>query len=313
MPVELLSAHRKPRWARSIGLAVLVVITVQASLLAAGAAGIGDRRAILTRPASVEPDSSTTTEADAPTVVVQPAVPSAATPAPTAMAIKAFRPPLEGRAIYYDPPAPTSPASAVQPAASTGPQLPPALPRPEAPPTVQEQPVLAPQPAAAATVNAPFLSNLPSAEGRSFKFPDQVERWRDLVAPMARQAGLEPALVLAVIQQESGGDPNAVSRAGASGLMQLMPGTFRAYVPDGLIFDPRQNVFAGIYYLRDSLWYHRGDDAWALAGYNSGINGSLQMRADGGVPWDYGGGETIRYIYAVWWNYYRAILAADQG
>lgn len=92
--------------------------------------------------------------------------------------------------------------------------------------------------------------------------------------------GLSGTLVRAVIQAESEFDRYAVSSKGAQGLMQLMPNTARRFgVSDA--FDPRQNVFAGVQYLRLLLDLFGGDLALALAGYNAGENA---VQRHGGVP-----------------------------
>jgi soluble lytic murein transglycosylase-like protein len=91
---------------------------------------------------------------------------------------------------------------------------------------------------------------------------------------------LSPALVRAVITVESGGDPSAISSAGAMGLMQLMPGTASTYgVADA--FEPSQNVDGGCAYLHDLLARYRGDLTLALAAYNAGP-GAVDKY--GGVP-----------------------------
>lgn len=91
---------------------------------------------------------------------------------------------------------------------------------------------------------------------------------------------VSPALALAVISVESAGRVNAVSGAGAQGLMQLMPATASRFgVEDSLI--PAQNIAGGIKYL-DWLMGHFGDDPiLVLAGYNAG-EGSVRKHA--GVP-----------------------------
>jgi soluble lytic murein transglycosylase-like protein len=80
---------------------------------------------------------------------------------------------------------------------------------------------------------------------------------------------LDPALIRSVMHAESGFDPSAVSRAGALGLMQLMPG-----VAEGLgvehPFDPRENIMAGAQLLRKLLDLYRGDVKLAIASYNAG-------------------------------------------
>ncbi len=91
----------------------------------------------------------------------------------------------------------------------------------------------------------------------------------DLVSRAAERFEVDPALVKAVIRAESGFDPTAVSRAGARGLMQLMPGTARELgVADS--FDPEQNVMGGTSYLKKMLDKYGGDLDSALAAYNWG-------------------------------------------
>lgn len=84
----------------------------------------------------------------------------------------------------------------------------------------------------------------------------------------ARATGLSPALIRAVIMTESSFRPNVVSRSGAQGLMQLMPGTARELgVTDS--FDVYQNVMGGATYLKKQL-NRFGDLRLALAAYNTG-------------------------------------------
>jgi Transglycosylase SLT domain len=87
-------------------------------------------------------------------------------------------------------------------------------------------------------------------------------------------------LVRAIIQTESDFDAQAVSSKGARGLMQLMPDTARRFgVADS--FDPRQNIFGGVKYLRLLLDMFQGNVALAAAAYNSGENSVLKYN---GVP-----------------------------
>jgi soluble lytic murein transglycosylase-like protein len=89
------------------------------------------------------------------------------------------------------------------------------------------------------------------------------------VLKSARRNGVDPRLILGVIQVESNFNAAARSSSGARGLMQLMPGTasrFGARDPR----DPRQNVEAGARYLRYLLDLFGGDVELALAGYNAG-------------------------------------------
>ncbi|MEO1558042.1 MAG: lytic transglycosylase domain-containing protein, partial [Pseudomonadota bacterium] len=89
-----------------------------------------------------------------------------------------------------------------------------------------------------------------------------------------------PALVLAVMAVESGGDASAVSRAGAQGLMQLMPATAEEFgVVDA--FAPDQNIKGGVAYLDWLMARFDGDPVLVLAGYNAGPGA---VRDHGGVP-----------------------------
>jgi soluble lytic murein transglycosylase-like protein len=90
-----------------------------------------------------------------------------------------------------------------------------------------------------------------------------------LVGNASRAYRVPSDLLLAVIDTESHGDPAAISRAGAQGLMQLMPSTAAQY---GVAnpFDPRANVDGGTHYLRDLIHRYRGNVKLALAAYNAG-------------------------------------------
>ncbi len=90
-----------------------------------------------------------------------------------------------------------------------------------------------------------------------------------LVRRMAPDYGLQPALVLAVIEAESNFDSQALSPKNAQGLMQLIPGTAERFgVRDP--YDPVQNLRGGMAYLRWLLAYFQGDVRLTLAGYNAG-------------------------------------------
>ena len=111
-----------------------------------------------------------------------------------------------------------------------------------------------------------------------------------VIASAAERYGVDPALVKAVIRAESGFRQEAVSRAGALGLMQLMPGTARALGVDPA--DPAQNVDGGVKYLKQQL-DRFGNVEDALAAYNAGPGSVVRY---GGVP-PYA--ETQRYVAAV--------------
>ena len=90
-----------------------------------------------------------------------------------------------------------------------------------------------------------------------------------LVSDASRAYGVRTELVMAVIQTESHGDPAAISRAGAEGLMQLMPATSEQYGV-GNPFDAQSNVAGGTHYLHDLLRRYHGNLKLALAAYNAG-------------------------------------------
>ena len=114
----------------------------------------------------------------------------------------------------------------------------------------------------------------------------------------ARVNGVDEALVHAVIFAESSYDPDAISPAGASGLMQLMPATAAHYgVRD--LFDPAQNVSGGVRLLRDLLAKFDGNVELALAAYNAGAYAVI--RAGNRVPPHT---ETAAYVPKVI-DYYR--------
>ena len=90
-----------------------------------------------------------------------------------------------------------------------------------------------------------------------------------LVHQIAPRYGVDPALVMAVIAQESSFNPSAVSAKQAQGLMQLIPETARRFGVRNP-FDPKQNIQGGIAYLHFLLRHFQGDVALTLAGYNAG-------------------------------------------
>lgn len=108
---------------------------------------------------------------------------------------------------------------------------------------------------------------------------DDGTAWLDpIISKASRKYGVEAGLIRAVIKAESDFNPQAVSHAGASGLMQLMPATARSLgVTDS--FDPEQNVMAGTRFLKDMIQRYGGNVDAALAAYNWGP-GNVDRRPD---------------------------------
>lgn len=114
----------------------------------------------------------------------------------------------------------------------------------------------------------------------------------------ATQKNMDPALVLAIIFQESNFNPNAISPAGAEGLMQLMPNTAKRFNVQNT-FDPLQNIIGGITYLKWLLDHFNNNVKLALAGYNAGEH--AVEKANYQIP-NYV--ETKNYVYGVKKYYY---------
>jgi len=135
-------------------------------------------------------------------------------------------------------------------------------------------------------VGSQFLSN-GSSEKLAPLFTPEIQYWSENIINWANEYGIDPNIAATVMQIESCGNPNALSKAGASGLFQVMPFHFL----DGEnAFNPNTNALRGLNYLAKSLEYAGGDARLALAGYNGGISIISQPEAN----W---ANETIRYAY----------------
>jgi soluble lytic murein transglycosylase-like protein len=128
----------------------------------------------------------------------------------------------------------------------------------------------------------------------------------EIIDRHASKYGVDPVLVRAVIQVESNFNPRCVSNKGARGLMQLIPETARRYGTKD-IFDPDQNVRAGVRYLADLLQMFGNDLPRALAAYNAG-EGAV-TRYGGIPPYD----ETATYVKRALTVYYGRPYGSGQG
>ncbi|MHB8484122.1 MAG: lytic transglycosylase domain-containing protein [Candidatus Acidiferrales bacterium] len=120
-----------------------------------------------------------------------------------------------------------------------------------------------------------------------------------VVNSAAKRNHVDPALVQAVIQNESAWNPNAVSPKGAFGLMQLIPSTAERFGV-GNVFDPAQNIEGGTRYLRELLDRYHGDLKKSLAAYNAGEQAVARF---GGVP---AYPETRAYVRKVTNTYFQS-------
>ena len=126
-----------------------------------------------------------------------------------------------------------------------------------------------------------------SGSGNLGSLDPQMDKWDTLIKQKANKYSMEPAIIKAIMYQESGGYPNAVSYVGAAGLMQLMPAT-AAEVAGKLgwssydVYNPDQNVEMGTFYFSDLISTYdlqgpttQATYANALAAYNWGIGNFL--------------------------------------
>jgi soluble lytic murein transglycosylase len=152
--------------------------------------------------------------------------------------------------------------------------------------------------------------------------------WRSEIVPAAERVGLDPYLVAAVVREESSYYPRAVSRAGARGLMQLMPATAApmaetrgwAFRDGALLDDPVANIQMGSSFLA-SMFREFGDPRLAIAAYNAGpgnVRKWWKARKTDDVeawveqiPFD----ETRNYVKKVTlsWEEYRRLYGGGEG
>jgi len=139
----------------------------------------------------------------------------------------------------------------------------------------------------------PWIESVPPSAIASA--PCDAMRGEDLdrlIDENSKREGVKADLIRAVIDQESGKKPCAVSTKGAQGLMQLMPATAAQFnVQDA--FDPKQNVEAGTKLLKQLLAKYNGDVTLTLSAYNAGAG---RVDQEGGVP---SIPETMKYVTSI--------------
>lgn len=116
--------------------------------------------------------------------------------------------------------------------------------------------------------------------------PAFLEEIDAAVADVRTVYAVPPALVRAVIQQESAGNPKALSPVGAVGLMQVMPfnATKLGLKSEKDLWVPRLNILAGVRLLAALLQHYRGDVVSALVAYNSGPKAPARVPSNGETP-----------------------------
>jgi len=133
-------------------------------------------------------------------------------------------------------------------------------------------------------------------------------KYEDLIVKYSNKWDVSPALVAAVILQESRFNPNAKSGAGAQGIMQFMPSTAKTMAketgryPNYNIFDPETSIEFGAAHLHDMLVKYNGDFDKALAAYNAGggtVDGWVSRNIFEKIIGSNSKSETVSYVRRV--------------
>ena len=165
-----------------------------------------------------------------------------------------------------------------------------------------------PKPAKKKVVNRPKLAQASKKTAKSkanvFQcgntafISKQQKAYKNIIRSYAAKYGVEEALIYSVVKQESCFNEKALSRAGAIGLMQLMPAT-ASYLKVKNPWNPEQNIHGGVKYLSRMLKRFKGNTKYALAAYNAGPG---KVERYGGIP-PYR--ETQHYVKKIMADYAR--------
>ena len=127
-----------------------------------------------------------------------------------------------------------------------------------------------------------------------------------IIVRVANEHEIDPALIKAIIMAESGYNPKAISKRGAAGLMQLMPGTAEALGVED-IFNPEHNINGGVLYFKGLVDLFKGDVKLALAAYNAGTR---KVKMYQGIPPFKATRYYIKKVFK-YYEYYRQQMTSD--
>ncbi len=145
------------------------------------------------------------------------------------------------------------------------------------------------------------VAAIPATGGIAPLFTREVQHWAPQIVAWANEFGIDPNMAATVMQIESCGDPNAVSRAGAQGLFQVMPFHFEAGEE---MQDPNTNAKRGMAYLALGMQQTNGDVNRTFAGYNGGHGTAARS-------WETWPAETQRYYVWSTGIYQDAVSGSD--